>query len=210
MKCSELWLREWVKEAPARVALTDALTMLGLELEALEPVAADFKGVVIGQILKIEKHPEADRLNVCEVDIGQAQSLTIVCGASNVAIGMKVPAALIGAVLPGDFTIKQAKLRGVASYGMLCSAKELGISEEGQGLLALPDDAPVGQDIRTYLMLDDYTIDLSITPNRGDCLSVRGIAREVSAATGANITPPAIDIVAAVNADVLPVELQAH
>ncbi len=209
MKCSELWLREWVKEAPARVALTDALTMLGLELEALEPVAPDFKGIVVGQILKIEKHPEADRLNVCEVDVGQGQPLSIVCGASNVAVGMKIPAALIGAVLPGDFTIKQAKLRGVASYGMLCSAKELGLSEEGQGLLALPDDAPIGQDIRAYLMLDDYTIDLSITPNRGDCLSVRGIAREVSAATGAKITPPTIDVVPSINTDVLPVDLQS-
>ncbi|MFZ2314083.1 MAG: phenylalanine--tRNA ligase subunit beta [Gammaproteobacteria bacterium] len=209
MKFSELWLREWVKPRLTREALTDVLTMAGLELEELAPVAGDFKGVVIGQILKIEKHPEADRLNICEVDVGQENPLTIVCGASNVAVDMKVPAALVGAVLPNDLIIKQAKLRGVESHGMLCSASELGLSDEQQGLLALPADAPIGQDIRKYLMLDDYTIDLSITPNRGDCLSVRGVAREVSALTGAKITPPAISPVEPSHQEVLPVELLA-
>lgn len=209
MKCSELWLREWVKPNLTREALTDVLTMAGLELEELAPVAGDFNGVVIGQILKIEKHPEADRLNICEVDVGQENPLTIVCGAPNVAVGMKVPAALVGAVLPHDLIIKQAKLRGVESHGMLCSARELGLSDDNQGLLALAADAPIGQDIRKYLMLDDYTIDLSITPNRGDCLSVRGVAREVSALTGAKITPPSFAPVEPSHEEVLPVELEA-
>lgn len=185
MKISESWLREWVNPGLTREELCNTLTMAGLEVEDLKPAAEAFTGIVIGEVLKVDKHPEADRLSVCEVTVGGSDRLKIVCGARNVKAGMKTPVAMINAVLPNKMTIISATIRGVASEGMLCSASELGLAEESEGLLELPQNAPLGQDLRHYLKLEDYTIDIAITPNRGDCLSVRGIAREVSALTKA-------------------------
>lgn len=187
MKLSESWLREWVNPTLTREELGEALTMAGLEVEEIAPVAGAFKGIVVGQILRIQKHPQADRLNVCLVDVGSGEPLSIVCGAQNVRVGMRIPVAMLDAVLPNKTVIKLTSLRGVPSHGMLCSAVELGLAEESQGLLELPPDAPLGKDLRKYLLLDDHTIDISITPNRGDCLSVKGIAREVSALTKAKL-----------------------
>ena len=170
------------------------LTMAGLEVEDMKPVAPAFDKVVVAQVLTKDKHPDADRLNVLTVDVGQAEPLTIVCGAGNVSVGMKAPCALVGALLPGDFNIKQAKVRGVASFGMMCSDKELGLAEESSGLMELDADAVVGQSIREHLDLDDHLITLKLTPNRSDCLSLYGIAREVSALTGVPLqTIPPID-----------------
>ena len=183
MKFSENWLRTWINPALSSAELAHQLTMSGLEVEALEPVAPAFNDVVVAEVLEVVKHPNADRLNVCQVNVGAAQPLTIVCGAANVAAGVRVPCARIGAVLPGDFAIKQAKVRNVESFGMLCSAKELGLAEESQGLWLLPADAPVGQNLRDYLELDDTLFTLKLTPNRSDCLGVAGLAREVAAIT---------------------------
>lgn len=183
MRCSESWLREWVNPDLTRDELCTSLTMAGLEVEEITPAAKEFTHVVIGQVLKIAKHPDAERLQVCEVDTGK-EKLQIVCGAENVREGMKAPVALINAVLPDKTLIKQTEIRSVSSQGMLCSASELGLSEESQGLLELPSDAPVGTELKSYLKLDDYVIDISITPNRGDCLSIKGMAREISALTG--------------------------
>ena len=192
MLFSEQWLRSFVDPALDTDALGQLLTMAGLEVEQIKPAAADFSSVVVGHILSTEKHPDADRLKVCQVDAGQGEPLQIVCGAPNAAAGMKVPCALVGAKLPG-FEIKKAKLRGVASFGMLCSAKELGLSDDHGGLYPLPDDAPVGQDVRQVLDLDDAIIEISLTPNRADCLSLVGVAREVAALTDLPLTLPAID-----------------
>ena len=194
MQFSESWLRSLVNPTLSSVDLAHLLTMAGLEVEEMTPVAPLFDKVVIAQVLAKDKHPDADRLNVLTVDIGQAQPLTIVCGAQNVNIGMKAPCALVGAKLPGigvnqGINIKQAKVRGVDSFGMMCSAKELGLAEESAGLMALPFDAVVGQSIREYLDLDDHLFTLKLTPNRSDCLSLFGIAREVSALTGSAMTP---------------------
>lgn len=179
MKFSERWLREYVDPPIGTDALARALTMAGLEVEAIEPVAPAFTRVVIGHVIEVGQHPNADRLSLCTVDSGTGANLSIVCGAPNVAAGMKVPAALVGAELPG-LSIKAAKVRGVESAGMLCSARELGLSQDHAGLMELPGDAPVGADLRAYLDLDDRLLTLKLTPNRGDCLSLRGIAREVS------------------------------
>jgi phenylalanyl-tRNA synthetase beta chain len=184
MQFSESWLRSFVNPSLTSEELAHLLTMAGLEVEEMSPVAPAFDKVVIAQVLTKEKHPDADRLNVLTVNVGQAEPLTIVCGAQNVSIGMKAPCALVGAKLPG-IEIKQAKVRGVASFGMMCSAKELGLAEESSGLLELAADAQVGQSIRQHLDLDDRLITLKLTPNRSDCLSLRGIAREVAALTGA-------------------------
>jgi len=179
MKFSEQWLREWINPDISTEELSHQLTMAGLEVDAIEPVAATFTKVVVGEVLSIEKHPDADKLNVCQVNVGEDEPLQIVCGAKNVREGMRVPAALVGAKLPGDFKIKKSKLRGVPSHGMCCSTAELGITETAEGLMELPTDAPVGTDIRDYLELDDVMIELSLTPNRADCFSIAGIAREV-------------------------------
>jgi phenylalanyl-tRNA synthetase beta chain len=181
MKISELWLREWVKPNISTEQLAEQLTMLGFEVDSVEPVAPKFSSVFVGEVLEVLPHPNADRLHVCKVNIGQGETLSIVCGAQNVRAGMKVPTAIIGAVLPNDFTIKKAALRGVESFGMLCSAVELGLAETSSGLLELPDDAPIGTDIREYLQLDDNVFDINVTANRGDCLSVLGFAREIAA-----------------------------
>ena len=179
MKFSEQWLREWVNPAVDNETLSAQLTMAGLEVDAVEPVAEAFSGVVVGEVQQLEPHPDADKLRVCRVDVGQQEALTIVCGAANVRVGMRAPTAIIGAVLPGNFKIKKSKLRGVESFGMLCSAKELGLAESSSGLMELPSDAPVGTDLRDYMLLDDLTFELGLTPNRGDCLSIAGVAREV-------------------------------
>ena len=180
MKISENWLRTWVNPAIDSETLSDQLTMLGLEVDELAPVAKPFTGVVVGEVLTVEQHPDADRLRVTTVNIGSGEPLQIVCGAPNVRAGMKAPVATIGAVLPGDFKIKKGKLRGVESQGMLCGASEIDLEDKIDGLLELPADAPVGINIREYLKLDDNVIDISITPNRGDCFSIRGIAREIA------------------------------
>ena len=183
MQFSESWLRSLVNPSLSSDELSHLLTMAGLEVEEMNPVAAAFDKVVVAQVLTKEKHPDADRLNVLTVDVGQAESLTIVCGAGNVTVGMKAPCALVGAKLPG-IEIKQAKVRGVASFGMMCSEKELGLAEESAGLMVLDADATVGQSIRNHLDLDDHLFTLKLTPNRCDCLSLNGIAREVAALTG--------------------------
>jgi phenylalanyl-tRNA synthetase beta chain len=207
MKFSENWLRTWVNPDLSSEALSHALTMAGLEVEALEPVAPAFNNVVVAEVLEVIKHPNADRLNVCRVNIGEAQPLTIVCGAANVAVGVKVPCARIGAVLPGDFVIKQAKVRNVESFGMLCSDKELGLAKESEGLWLLPVDAPVGKNLREYLELDDKLFTLKLTPNRSDCSSMVGVAREVAALTGSVLKPLDIQTQSVTLPEQLPVKV---
>ncbi|HET6786540.1 MAG TPA: phenylalanine--tRNA ligase subunit beta, partial [Aquabacterium sp.] len=214
MQFPESWLRSFCNPDLSTQQLADLLTMAGLEVEELEPVAPAFTGVVVGHVLSVAKHPDADRLNVCQVDAGTGAVLQIVCGAPNVRPGIKVPCATVGAELPPGadgkpFKIKLGKLRGVESQGMLCSARELGVSEESNGLHILADDAPIGQNIREHLRLDDTLFTLKLTPNLAHCLSVAGIAREVSALTGAPLTLPTIEpVVPAIDAT-LPVSVQA-
>jgi phenylalanyl-tRNA synthetase beta chain len=208
MQFSELWLRSFVSPALDSDALGHLLTMAGLEVEEQGGVAAVFSKVVVAQIVEAEKHPNADKLRVCKVDAGQGELLQIVCGAPNAAAGLKIPCALVGADLAG-FGIKAAKLRGVESFGMLCSAKELGTSDESSGLLVLPEDAPIGMDVREYLSLDDTLFTIKLTPNRADCLSLTGIAREVSALTASPLTLPSCEPVAASHADVRAIVLDA-
>ncbi len=193
MQFSEHWLRTFVDPAADSEQLSHLLTMAGLEVEERKPAAPAFSGVVVASIVETAAHPNADKLKLCKVDAGTGELLQIVCGAPNAAAGMKVPCAMIGAILPGGFAIKAAKLRGIESAGMLCSARELGLSEDHSGLLPLPEDAPVGQDVRDYLHLDDTVIEIKLTPNRGDCLSLTGVAREVAAITGAALKE--VDIV---------------
>jgi len=215
MQFPESWLREFCDPPLSTQALAELLTMSGIEVEDLRSVAPPFAGVVVAQVQSVERHPNADRLTVCQVDVGRDEPLTIVCGAPNVAAGIKVPCALVGAELPpaeegGEpFRIKLGKLRGVESRGMLCSARELGLSTDHSGLLVLAGDAPVGADIRAHLGLDDGLFTLKLTPNLGHALSVYGIAREVAALTGAPLTVPAI-APAPVRLDVkLPVRVEA-
>ena len=182
MKISNQWLREWLNLSAPVNEVADRLTMLGLEVDGVEAASGEFSGVVVAQVTQIEPHPNADRLRICQVDVGQTDRLTIVCGADNVREGLKVPCALVGAVLP-EFKIKASKLRGVASQGMLCSANELGMLNMGsEGLMELDEDAPIGQPLNIYLELNDAIIDIDLTPNRGDCFSVKGVARELSVA----------------------------
>jgi len=196
MQFSENWLRSLVDTDLDSQSLSHALTMAGLEVEEMQPVAAAFNKVVVAKILSAEKHPDADRLQVCKVDVGLAEPLQIVCGAANARAGLIAPCAMVGAELPG-ISIKQAKVRGVESFGMMCSSKELGISAEATGLLELDSDAVVGQDIREHLDLNDHLFTLKLTPNRSDCLSITGIARDVAAITGAQTRFNAITPVAA-------------
>jgi phenylalanyl-tRNA synthetase beta chain len=209
MKFSEKWLRTWVNPAISTEELGARLTMAGLEVDAVEPVAPAFHGVVVGHVLTTQPHPDADRLRVCTVDDGSGEILQIVCGAPNVAPGMRVPLARIGAELPGGLKIKRAKLRGVESQGMLCSASELGVGEAGGGLLALPDDAIPGTDVRELLELDDVSIELGLTPNRGDCLGIAGIARELGVLTRVDVAAPAAPEVAPGCEDCLEIALEA-
>jgi phenylalanyl-tRNA synthetase beta chain len=187
MKFSENWLRELVEVKADRAALAHALTMAGLEVEELTPLGEGLAGVVVAEIVAAEKHPQADRLQVCKVDAGQGEPLQIVCGAPNARVGIKVPLATVGAQLPGDVSIKAAKLRGVESFGMLCSAKELGIDADASGLLELPLDAPVGQPLAAYLGLPDASFELKLTPNRPDCLGLVGLAHDVAALFGSHV-----------------------
>ena len=209
MKFSESWLRQFVNPDLSSEALAELLTMAGLEVEARGPVAPPFNNVVVGHVLTVTKHPDADRLNVCEVDAGEGAPRQIVCGASNVAPGLKVPCALPGAVLPGDFKIKEAKVRGVPSAGMLCAAVELGMAKESDGLMILAADAQPGTPLRALLGLDDICLELKLTPNRPDCLGMLGLAREVSALTGAAVTAPAIEPVKATHETTVPVSINA-
>ncbi|MDP7537460.1 MAG: phenylalanine--tRNA ligase subunit beta [Methylococcales bacterium] len=180
MRFSEAWLREQVNPDLTTEALVEQLTMAGLEVDSVTPAAADFSGVVVGKVVAIEQHSNADNLKVCSVDVGGDEPLQIVCGANNVSMGMHVPTALVGAVLSGGFKIKKSKLRGELSFGMLCSEQELGTSDSAEGLMVLPQEAPVGVDVREYLALDDTLIELDLTPNRADCLSIDGVSREVA------------------------------
>ncbi|HQO28267.1 MAG TPA: phenylalanine--tRNA ligase subunit beta [Accumulibacter sp.] len=193
MKFSESWLRSLVNPACVGREFSHLLTMAGLEVESEECVAPPFDNVIVAQILSVEKHPAADRLHVCRVDLGNGQTAQIVCGAPNASVGRKTPCALPGAHLPGGLSIKVAKVRGVDSAGMLCSAKELGIADDADGLMTLADEAPVGENIRRYLDLDDRLLTLKLTPNRADCLSLEGVAREVSALTGTPAHP--VDVI---------------
>ncbi|MBR2252772.1 MAG: phenylalanine--tRNA ligase subunit beta [Neisseriaceae bacterium] len=194
MQFSYSWLKSWANPNLSADELASVLTISGLEVEEQTTAAPAFTGVVVAQVKAVEKHPDADRLNVTQVDTGNGELIQIVYGAPNVAVGVKVPCALSGAVLPGDFKIKPTKMRGQQSNGMLCSAKELGLAEDASGLLILPDDAPVGQNIREYLDLDDTLFTLKITPNRADCLSIKGIAREVKALTHCAATPLSVPV----------------
>jgi phenylalanyl-tRNA synthetase beta chain len=211
----ESWLRTFVNPSLTTSELAHALTMAGLEVEDVRPVAPPTSNIVVGRVLEVVKHPNADKLNVCQVDAGTGATLNIVCGAPNVKAGIKVPVALVGAQLPpaepggAPFAIKLSKLRGVESQGMLCSARELKISEDHGGLLVLPDDMPVGQDIRQALHLDDTVFEIKLTPNKADCLSVFGVARETSAITGAPLTAPAFAPVVVKSDAKLPVRIDA-
>lgn len=190
MRFGDDWLKEWVRPVPPVQALAHTLTMGGLEVDSIEPAAPGFQQVVVARIVRVTPHPQADRLKVCEIDDGRGEMLQVVCGAANAREELRVPLARVGASLPGDLVIKAARLRGVESFGMLCSARELGLAESADGLLELPADAPIGKDVRAYLDLDAHVLDIDLTPNRGDCLSVLGVAREVAALTGAQLAEP--------------------
>ena len=209
MIISEQWLRsEWVDPALDTEALAHQITMAGLEVDAIYPVAGDFSGVVVAQILSAVQHPDADKLRLCEGDTGSG-TVQIVCGAPNARAGLKAPLAQVGAILPGDFKIKKAKLRGVESEGMLCAESELQISDENAGLMELPADAPVGVDLRKYLNLDDHMIEIGLTPNRADCLSVAGIARDIAVLNGQALKGPVIESIPAVIADTFAIDVLA-
>jgi phenylalanyl-tRNA synthetase beta chain len=208
MQFPESWLRTLVNPQLSTAELAHRLTMAGLEVEAIEPATPPFSGVVVAEILSVEPHPDADRLRVCKVNVGEAEPLQIVCGAPNVAVGQKVPCARVGAKLP-EMEITQAKVRGVDSAGMLCGASEIGLQDKVDGLLVLPHDAPAGTDIRSYLLLDDPVITLKLTPNRADCLSLLGLAREVSAVTGTKAYLPTQPPVMRDVYDTLDLEVQA-
>jgi phenylalanyl-tRNA synthetase beta chain len=214
MQFSESWLRTLVDPPLTTAALAHLLTMSGLEVEACEPVAPAFSGVVVGEVRAVEKHPNADRLRVCQVDVGSGRMLDIVCGAPNVVAGMKAPCAVVGATLPGEapdrpMHITAATMRGVQSSGMLCSARELKLSDDHSGLLALDAGAPIGTDLRKYLDLDDHIFTIKLTPNRADCLSVLGVAREVAALTGAPLKPPLIVAVPKRNGETFPIKISS-
>jgi phenylalanyl-tRNA synthetase beta chain len=209
MKFSESWLREWVNPQLSTIDLAEQISMAGLEVDGIEAIAGEFSGVVIGHVVECGRHPEADKLQVTKIDIGTGELLDIVCGAANCRQGLKVAVATVGAVLPGDFKIKAAKLRGQPSNGMLCSLSELGMAESSDGIIELPQDAPLGVDIRAYLQLDDKAIEVDLTPNRADCLGLIGLAREVGVLNQLDVTVPVIEPVAASINDQLTITLQA-
>ena len=209
MLFTEEWLRQYVNPQLNTDELAETLTMAGLEVEEVTSVAPEFTGVVVAEVLTCRDHENSDHLHVCEVNAGTGETLQIVCGAPNVKAGIKVPCALIGAELPGGFKIKKSKLRGVVSMGMLCSARELGINEDHTGIWILPEDAPTGVSIREYAKLDDARIEIKLTPNRGDALSVTGVARDLHAVTGAPLTLPAMDKVEPTCECRLPVRVEA-
>ncbi len=209
---SEQWIREWVNPSLSTQALVDQLTMAGLEVDAVNPVASKFSGVIVAEVVKVEPHPDADKLRVCEVSDGK-QFLQVVCGAPNVRAGMRVPYAQVGAELTGadgnPFTIRQAKLRGIESNGMLCSAAELGLAENSDGLLGLAEDAPLGKNVREFLNLDDQSLELDLTPNRGDCLGIIGVAREIAVLNALTSKIPEIHPVPASIDSTFPVTISA-
>jgi phenylalanyl-tRNA synthetase beta chain len=209
MKVPYSWLAEWVKVPWQAQELGSRLTMAGFELEGLESAAPAFTGVVVAEILSAERHPQADKLQVCKVTTGSGPTLQIVCGAANARVGLKSALALVGAQLPGDLKIGAARLRGVESQGMLASAKELGLAESSSGILELPADAPLGKPLREYLGLDEAVLEVNITPNRGDAMSILGIAREVAAIAGAKVTGPRIESPRGAKAERFPVKLDA-
>ncbi|WP_455212542.1 phenylalanine--tRNA ligase subunit beta [Kaarinaea lacus] len=209
MKFSEQWLRQWVDPKVSTEQLAHQLTMAGLEVDAVEPVAPKLDNVVVGRVIAMEPHPNADKLRVCQVDVGKGDPLNIVCGAPNVEKDGRYPVALIGAELPGGFKIKKAKLRGVESYGMLCSAKEIELSDQAEGLMTLPNDAPVGEALVKYLQLNDHSIELGLTPNRADCLGIRGIAREVAVINDLDFSPKESVKISSSIKDELPIDIKA-
>jgi len=209
MRFSESWLREWVNPDITTEQLSHQLSMAGLEVDSVEPAAPLFSGVVVGKIVSREQHPDADKLGVCQVDIGGDENLQIVCGAQNAAAGMKVAVATVGARLPGDFKIKKAKLRGVQSLGMICSASELGLAESSSGIMSLSETADLGSDFRDLMALDDALIEVDLTPDRGDCLSLAGIAREVSVINQVELKQPLIEDVASEHDEIFAVEVKA-
>jgi len=214
MKFSESWLREWVNPAISSDELAHQITMAGLEVDAVEPVAGEFTGVLIGEVVECGPHPDADKLQVTKINLGpdynDGELADIVCGAKNCRLGLKVAVATVGAVLPGNFKIKKAKLRGVPSHGMLCSESEIGLSDSADGIMELAQDAPIGQCVREYLDLNDVTIDVDLTANRGDCLGLKGLAREVGVLNGLSVTEPAITAVTPTIDDTIDITLSAE
>ena len=217
MKFSESWLREWVNPALSSDDLAHQITMAGLEVDGVDPVAGEFSGVVIGEVVECGPHPDADKLQVTKISLGEYSSTTvekgelvdIVCGAKNCRLGLKVAVATVGAVLPGDFKIKKAKLRGVPSFGMLCSESEIGLADDSDGIMELASDAPLGQCVREYLDLDDVTIDVDLTANRGDCLGLKGLAREVGVLNSLEVTEPTISIAVPTIDDAITINIDA-
>lgn len=209
MKLSKLWLREWVNFSLTEQELADQLTMAGLEVDAVNPVAGAFTHVVVAEVLSTKPHPDADKLTLCDVSVNADKPLKIVCGAANVRAGLKVALAMIGAKLPGGLQIKESKLRGELSQGMLCSVTELGLAEHSEGIMELEDDAPVGMDLREYLTLDDHVFDVDLTPNRADCFSVLGIAREVAVLNKLPLMEQPVTTITPAIDDVLSVHLQS-
>ncbi len=217
MKFSESWLREWVNPALSSDDLAHQITMAGLEVDGVDPVAGEFSGVVIGEVVECGPHPDADKLQVTKISLGDYSSTTvekgelvdIVCGAKNCRLGLKVAVATVGAVLPGDFKIKKAKLRGVPSFGMLCSESEIGLADDSDGIMELASDAPLGQCVREYLDLDDVTIDVDLTANRGDCLGLKGLAREVGVLNSLEVTEPTISIAVPTIDDAITINIDA-
>ena len=218
MKFSESWLREWVNPALSSDELAHQITMAGLEVDGVDPVAGEFSGVVIGEVVECGPHPDADKLQVTKISLGDYSSATvekgelveIVCGAKNCRLGLKVAVATVGAVLPGDFKIKKAKLRGVPSFGMLCSESEIGLADDSAGIMELAADAPVGTCVREYLDLDDVTIDVDLTANRGDCLGIKGLAREVGVLNSLSVTEPKITAAIPTIDDALTISIEAN
>lgn len=209
MKVSESWLREWINPPVQAQQLVHQLTMAGLEVDAYHPVAGEFTHVVVAEVLSTKAHPQADKLTICEVNTGHDAPLQIVCGAANVRPKLKVALAMIGAQLPGGMKIKETKLRGELSQGMLCSVAELGIEDKSDGIMELPEDAPVGQDLREYLVLNDHILDIELTPNRADCLSVLGIARELAALNQQSLELSILPLIPPTHDDTLVVQLKA-
>ena len=209
MKFSEKWLREWVNPAVSTEELVEQLTMAGLEVDSVEPAGAGLESLLVGEVVSVDKHPDADKLRVCQVHAGQEQPLQIVCGAPNVSVGGKYPLAPVGGCLPGGIKIKKSKLRGIESQGMLCSAQELGLGEDHDGLMVLPVEAEAGQTLQDLLGLDDNIIELDLTPNRGDCLGIEGIAREVGTLLRSAVTTVATSPVVATIDDQLGIDIQA-
>ncbi|MGQ8365795.1 phenylalanine--tRNA ligase subunit beta [Glaciecola sp. 1036] len=209
MKFSESWLREWVNPALNTNELCEQLSMAGLEVDGVEAVAGDFSGVVVGEVVACGQHPDADKLQVTKVNVGEEELLDIVCGAPNCRQGLKVAVAKVGAVLPGNFKIKKAKLRGQPSFGMLCSFSELGMGEDHSGILELPEDAPIGTDIREYLQLDDQIIEIDLTPNRADCLGIRGVAREIGVLNQLDVCYPEVHAIASTTSSSRRIHLDA-